>query len=223
MKRYVVYPGEIRSKNDGQIHYIGFTQLVELYCVPPGECIDGSIEREVAGRDISSLIKIHPRYDGDYPIFKIQQNSIQDISTIYPNTMNKVTKQYTVKKRKDKLVVSFSDEMITEFRRCLQPDAVAMCVIKCMAHIQDVSKGNGNEEVTVTIVKTQTETIRNIISRAGVHDEGIQKHKVIGDIVDAFIDGYYMESNCEYINLHDKLKMAIHFFYWVERAIEDLS
>lgn len=38
-KKYAVCPGYVRSENDGDRHYIGFSALVRLYGVDPTECL----------------------------------------------------------------------------------------------------------------------------------------------------------------------------------------
>ena len=63
--RYVVYPGYITSKNDGQFHYITAAKLMQLYKVNPRECI---VYRENLGLDVSKLTQLHPRYDGNYKV-----------------------------------------------------------------------------------------------------------------------------------------------------------
>lgn len=39
MKLFVIHPGNVISRNDGQWHYVGTVQLMELYNVTPDECI----------------------------------------------------------------------------------------------------------------------------------------------------------------------------------------
>jgi hypothetical protein len=41
--KYLVYPGYVISKNDGEKHYISFMKLIELYRVDPRECINASM------------------------------------------------------------------------------------------------------------------------------------------------------------------------------------
>ena len=69
--RYVVIPGEMRSRTDGQTHYIGVGQLLHLYRVPPSARVvvlrnrlDWDIFREQEGD-----VYVRPRYDGNYPVF----------------------------------------------------------------------------------------------------------------------------------------------------------
>jgi len=36
---YAIHPGEVVSRNDRQVHYIGFYTLIRLYNVPRGQCV----------------------------------------------------------------------------------------------------------------------------------------------------------------------------------------
>lgn len=62
---YVLHPGEIRSRTDGQVHFIGFMQLVELYGLAPQMCIDASCATGFC-REIDTEVNLYPRYDGKY-------------------------------------------------------------------------------------------------------------------------------------------------------------
>lgn len=63
--RYVIHPGQIISKHDGQEHYITASQLARLYKLKRGEYV-------VAGPDKSGFqaqdddVHLSPRYHGDY-------------------------------------------------------------------------------------------------------------------------------------------------------------
>lgn len=60
--RYVLHPGYIRSKHDGDRHYITAKDLARLYKVNMCDCIvyyDGYI-------DSSTDIHLYPKYDGNY-------------------------------------------------------------------------------------------------------------------------------------------------------------
>jgi len=64
--RYVLHPGYVTSRNDGQRHYIGITQLARLYGLDiraPNVVIDD-------GRPgLSALpddVHLYPRYNGNY-------------------------------------------------------------------------------------------------------------------------------------------------------------
>lgn len=76
--KYAIYPGEIRSRNDGDWHYVTAMQLMHLYGVDPRECIvvfpssmyRHESERESLLRDVQrcGLIELYPRYDGNYTL-----------------------------------------------------------------------------------------------------------------------------------------------------------
>ena len=63
--KYVVYPSYVESKNDGQFHFVNFSRLVKLYGVDPEECIN---VHNTLGRDISGLIPLRVRHDGNYKL-----------------------------------------------------------------------------------------------------------------------------------------------------------
>lgn len=67
MKRYVVHPGRIKSKYDGDIHKIGFRQLTELYGVNPRECIDAEASPH-AMMWPPGVIHLYPQSSGDYSL-----------------------------------------------------------------------------------------------------------------------------------------------------------
>lgn len=61
--RYVLWPGKMTSKWDGQEHYISYYQLAQLYDLSIKACCDGSaLDHQVRPTDIN----LAPRYDGDY-------------------------------------------------------------------------------------------------------------------------------------------------------------
>lgn len=75
--RYLLCPGPVRSRTDGQVHHVSAAQLARLYRVPMDECVTlprpgnpcatdlilSLMERSGPGGD---LIRLHPRFDGDY-------------------------------------------------------------------------------------------------------------------------------------------------------------
>lgn len=65
MKKYAIYPGEVRAK-DGDIHYISAGKLMFLYGLNPADCI--VIGNDNRGLNIGNLIKLYPRNDGNYKI-----------------------------------------------------------------------------------------------------------------------------------------------------------
>ena len=64
---YILYPGFVTSKNDGQEHFIGYAQLIELYKVNPQFCRNGN---KMANWHavFPNALKLAPRYDGDYDL-----------------------------------------------------------------------------------------------------------------------------------------------------------
>lgn len=71
-KKYVVYPGEVRSLIDGDKHFINAAQLIMLYKVAYSECV-------IAPRDLRGwvvpvgLISLYPRSDGKYELPKAKK------------------------------------------------------------------------------------------------------------------------------------------------------
>lgn len=69
---YVIHPGPVYSKTDGDLHYIGTHELVKLYGVDPNYAVDelrvtgGLLREEAEGR--VRLVHLHPRYDGNYTL-----------------------------------------------------------------------------------------------------------------------------------------------------------
>lgn len=68
MKKYVVVPGFVVSKSDGQKHYIGIAQLIRLYGVPASECCPDHAPDGLSSEDKARLIYLRPQYDGNYSI-----------------------------------------------------------------------------------------------------------------------------------------------------------
>lgn len=73
--KYVICPGEVISKTDGQTHYIGAMQLMHLYGVDLRECEiyepaqwwPRSYYMEAEERT-RGLPRLGPRYDGNYEL-----------------------------------------------------------------------------------------------------------------------------------------------------------
>jgi general stress protein YciG len=73
-KKFLVIPGTITSKSDGDRHFIGARELMRLYRVKQEECVVMSEEDVVRYNPYSSkypmnLVRLEPRYDGDYSQF----------------------------------------------------------------------------------------------------------------------------------------------------------
>lgn len=59
MIKYVLHPGWVTSKVDGDRHFIGVGKLVHLYGVDPAEC---TLDPFLMG----GVIHLFPRRDGNY-------------------------------------------------------------------------------------------------------------------------------------------------------------
>lgn len=77
--RYLLCPGSVISRTDGDRHHITAVQLARLYGVSMDDCIvlssdwsgpSGERRRnELRARaDSGDLIALHPRYDGNYSL-----------------------------------------------------------------------------------------------------------------------------------------------------------
>lgn len=68
-KNFLVVPGPILSRIDGDRHYISAGRLMDLYGVHREECIiiDSSRNAYLYGRYEGCLI-LEPRFDGDYSL-----------------------------------------------------------------------------------------------------------------------------------------------------------
>lgn len=72
--KYAVYPGYVTSRNDGQRHFIGFSQLVRLYGVKVSECFDATKPQNRVGLGRHSYIRLTPRYSGDYSLPTVSES-----------------------------------------------------------------------------------------------------------------------------------------------------
>lgn len=66
-KKYLILPGFVKSRNDGQRHFISAGQLMRLYKVHPSECIVWTQEGAAEGYP-EHLRRLAPRYSGDYQL-----------------------------------------------------------------------------------------------------------------------------------------------------------
>lgn len=65
MKRAMVHPGKVKSKNDGDIHRISGTDLIKLYHLNPATTVVYT-EGCMLGRRYDEFDHYYPRYDGKY-------------------------------------------------------------------------------------------------------------------------------------------------------------
>jgi hypothetical protein len=64
--RYVLCPGWIISKNDGDWHYISATKLAKCYGVNLRDCLIQRPRRILHPRFYPRMVFLEPRFDGDY-------------------------------------------------------------------------------------------------------------------------------------------------------------
>lgn len=69
MPTYVLVPGYVTSKYDGDIHYITARELQRLYQVDPANCVEAPIGRGAEyWEPPNDAIYLYPRHDGDYSL-----------------------------------------------------------------------------------------------------------------------------------------------------------
>ncbi len=67
--KYVVIAGRVKSKSDGEEHWITSHRLCELYGVDSKECyLIDRIEYEHIPHDLVDLPVLIPKYNGDYSL-----------------------------------------------------------------------------------------------------------------------------------------------------------
>lgn len=70
---YVLFPGEVCSKSDGNVHYITAPELARLYGVQYRYCKVVYRDRESSVRGYikqQNDIELYPREDGEYSLLK---------------------------------------------------------------------------------------------------------------------------------------------------------
>ncbi len=70
-RKYVLHPGYVTSKADGDRHYINAKQLADLYRIKLTEChiiMDDYPDFQSRMDETRHLIHLYPRFDGDYVI-----------------------------------------------------------------------------------------------------------------------------------------------------------
>lgn len=70
MKKYLLLPGMVRSRTDGDQHFIDAPTLARLYGVKWSECVvsHDSFRDCDLGRNHEGLICLEPRFDGNYTL-----------------------------------------------------------------------------------------------------------------------------------------------------------
>jgi hypothetical protein len=71
MNKFLVLPGVVWSRHDGDMHHISAERLIQLYGVKLSECVIARDDGTVPGMSpemLKSLIQLSPRRDGNYQI-----------------------------------------------------------------------------------------------------------------------------------------------------------
>jgi hypothetical protein len=79
--RYAVHPGIVYSLS-GDRHFLSFHQLVNFYGVDVLACVDASRPRQCLGLDLSVLVHLHPRADGQYTKITDEDEAVQDLQGV---------------------------------------------------------------------------------------------------------------------------------------------
>jgi len=66
MVRYILHPGKVISRTDGDWHFIGFGELVRLYRLDQQKCIDGTTLINTRSDDVH----LYPMESGNYSLSK---------------------------------------------------------------------------------------------------------------------------------------------------------
>lgn len=81
MAKYLIIGDWVRSKNDGDRHYISARQLIELYGLDPKECktIENNQPMSLLGVDLTMFTVLRPLIHGKYRehIEKIKMGAIR--------------------------------------------------------------------------------------------------------------------------------------------------
>lgn len=76
-KKYIVRGGFVRSKNDGQIHFVSAREVARLYNAPNEACIfpkEHEIDSEIQKGFTNKLILLRPRNDGKYQLKEVRND-----------------------------------------------------------------------------------------------------------------------------------------------------
>ena len=69
MTRYVLHPGYITSRSDGDRHFIGGPRLAQLYGVSVRDCVFGDMPDY---REQPTDVHLRPRFDGKYKLPEVK-------------------------------------------------------------------------------------------------------------------------------------------------------
>ena len=81
MHGFILYPGTIKSKTDGDLHYISYKQLLRLYQIPPHLVINGSNLNSLRGIIRGNYFHMFPDNDGVYQLTNEEKMFIEKHKT----------------------------------------------------------------------------------------------------------------------------------------------
>lgn len=111
-KKFIIWPGHVTSKTDGQTHYISARALIDLWGVNPKECIIVNPHRPETMRGLPLLPVLGPRISGNYKLNRA--------SAVEDKLSGKLNRASAVEgKLSDFKFFTASMEMIAEMRSLL--------------------------------------------------------------------------------------------------------
>lgn len=79
-KKFLLVPGYVISRSDGQLHYVGVGALCRLYGVSLAECIvadiHGTWKLLLSEFEVTCLVRLAPRDDGQYRLVDVAKDRI---------------------------------------------------------------------------------------------------------------------------------------------------
>lgn len=85
MKKYVIHPGTVISKNDGQNHFITYRDLIYLYKLNPEECIDSRTQNPMTWESSEiTLQHLFPKENGNYTTTEMLDSTFLKIRSKLP-------------------------------------------------------------------------------------------------------------------------------------------
>lgn len=66
--KYLIFPGEVLSQYDGDVHFVTAPELMNLYKVDPKDCIVVRDAGQLRGLVVGDYIPLHPQFSGDYTL-----------------------------------------------------------------------------------------------------------------------------------------------------------
>lgn len=71
--KYIIHPGYVTA-SDGDVHFIGFKQLIQLYNLKRSNCYNNDTLGDTSGLMLDGCTHLYPREDGNYNLPKEEAN-----------------------------------------------------------------------------------------------------------------------------------------------------